>query len=35
MDLPATENLKYFLYRGKSAATDEDIERFTSLMIMM
>lgn len=31
IELPATENLKYFLYRGKSAATDEDIERFTSL----
>jgi HD superfamily phosphohydrolase len=31
VDLPATENLKYFLYRGKSAATDEDVERFTQL----
>ncbi|SDJ34378.1 hypothetical protein SAMN05421542_3248 [Chryseobacterium jejuense] len=31
IELPATENLKYFLYRGKSSATDEDIERFTSL----
>lgn len=31
VELPATENLKYFLYRGKSAATDEDIERFTRL----
>lgn len=31
IELPATENLKYFLYRGKSAATDEDIERFTRL----
>ena len=30
-ELPATDNLKYFLYRGKSAATDEDIERFTKL----
>ncbi|MEG1590174.1 HD domain-containing protein [Chryseobacterium sp.] len=31
IDLPATENLKYFLNRGKSAATDEDVERFTQL----
>lgn len=31
IDLPATENLKYFLYRGKSAATDEDVEKFTQL----
>jgi len=31
MDLPATENLKYFLNRGKSAATNEDVERFTQL----
>lgn len=31
IDLPGTENLKYFLYRGKSAATDEDVERFTKL----
>ncbi|MBT2622910.1 HD domain-containing protein [Chryseobacterium sp. ISL-6] len=31
IDLPATENLKYFLYREKSAATDEDVERFTQL----
>ncbi|MCS4301617.1 HD domain-containing protein [Chryseobacterium sp. BIGb0232] len=31
IELPATENLKYFLYRGKSTATDEDIERFTRL----
>ncbi|WP_294285664.1 HD domain-containing protein [uncultured Chryseobacterium sp.] len=31
VDLPATENLKYFLYREKSAATDEDVERFTRL----
>jgi len=31
IDLPATENLKYFLSRGKSAATDEDVERFTQL----
>ena len=31
VDLPATENLKYFLSRGKSAATDEDVERFTQL----
>jgi HD superfamily phosphohydrolase len=30
-NLPAAENLKYFLYRGKSAATDEDIQRFTQL----
>jgi len=29
--LPATENLSYFLYRGKSEATDEDIFRFTQL----
>ncbi|WET00119.1 HD domain-containing protein [Chryseobacterium arthrosphaerae] len=31
VELPATDNLKYFLYRGKSAATTEDIERFTKL----
>lgn len=31
IDLPATENLKYFLNRGKSAATDEDVERFTQM----
>lgn len=31
MELPAGENLKYFLKRGKSAATDEDIYRFTQL----
>lgn len=31
VDLPATENLKYFLNRGKSSATDEDVERFTQL----
>lgn len=31
IDLPATENLKYFLNRGKSVATDEDVERFTQL----
>lgn len=31
IDLPAAENLKYFLYRGKSAATDEDVERFTQM----
>ncbi|MBD3905429.1 HD domain-containing protein [Chryseobacterium sp. Ch-15] len=31
VDLPATENLNYFLNRGKSAATDEDVERFTQL----
>ncbi len=31
VDLPAAENLKYFLYRGKSAATDEDVERFTQM----
>lgn len=30
-DLPATENLKYFLHREKSTATDEDIDRFTKL----
>jgi len=31
MDLPAGENLKYFLNRGKSSATDEDVYRFTQL----
>ncbi|PIF47056.1 hypothetical protein CLU96_4102 [Chryseobacterium sp. 52] len=31
MDLPAGENLKYFLNREKSSATDEDIFRFTQL----
>ncbi len=31
VELPATDNLKYFLYRSKSAATAEDIERFTKL----
>ncbi|KQT15055.1 phosphohydrolase [Chryseobacterium sp. Leaf404] len=31
MKLPATENLSYFLYRGKSEATDEDVFRFTQL----
>lgn len=31
VDLPATENLRYFLNREKSAATDEDVERFTEL----
>ena len=31
IELPATENLKYFLSRGKSAETDEDVERFTQL----
>ncbi|KXH85443.1 HD domain-containing protein [Chryseobacterium kwangjuense] len=31
MDLPAGENLRYFLNRGKSSATDEDIFRFTQL----
>ncbi len=31
MNLPATENLTYFLYREKGAATDEDVERFTQL----
>ncbi|MBO6186859.1 MAG: phosphohydrolase, partial [Chryseobacterium sp.] len=31
IDLPATENLNYFLKRGKSVATDEDVERFTQL----
>ncbi|WP_184187664.1 HD domain-containing protein [Chryseobacterium defluvii] len=31
IDLPATENLKYFLYREKSSATDEDVQRFTQM----
>jgi len=31
IDLPAAENLKYFLSRGKSLATDEDVERFTQM----
>lgn len=31
VELPATENLKYFLYREKTSATDEDLERFTKL----
>lgn len=31
IDLPATENLQYFLNREKSAATDEDVERFTQM----
>lgn len=31
VNLPATENLTYFLYREKGAATDEDVERFTQL----
>lgn len=31
VDLPATENLKYFLNRSKSSATEEDIQRFTEL----
>lgn len=31
IDLPAAENLKYFLSRGKSQATDEDVERFTQM----
>jgi len=31
MELSAGENLKYFLHRGKSSATDEDIFRFTQL----
>ncbi|KMQ67912.1 phosphohydrolase [Chryseobacterium sp. FH2] len=31
IDLPASENLKYFLQRGKAAASDEDVERFTQL----
>lgn len=31
MDLPAGENLRYFLHRAKSSATDEDIYRFTQL----
>ncbi|WP_292010522.1 HD domain-containing protein [Chryseobacterium sp.] len=29
--LEATENLNYFLYRGKNSATQEDIQRFTQL----
>ncbi|MBD8082215.1 HD domain-containing protein [Chryseobacterium caseinilyticum] len=31
VDLPATENLRYFLYRENNEATDEDIFRFTQL----
>jgi HD superfamily phosphohydrolase len=31
MELPAGENLKYFLCREKSSASDEDIFRFTQL----
>jgi hypothetical protein len=31
VELPAGENLRYFLYREKSAATDEDVMRFTQL----
>jgi HD superfamily phosphohydrolase len=31
VDLPATENLKYFLNRGKSEETDEDVQRFTQM----
>lgn len=31
VNLPAGDNLKYFLYREKSAATDEDVMRFTQL----
>ncbi len=31
VDLPATDNLKYFLNRSKSSATEEDIQRFTEL----
>ena len=31
VDLPATENLKYFLNREKSAETDEDVQRFTQM----
>lgn len=31
IELPAAENLKYFLYREKTSATDEDLERFTKL----
>ena len=30
-DLPATENLRYFLYRENDGATDEDVFRFTQL----
>ncbi|KQR93529.1 phosphohydrolase [Chryseobacterium sp. Leaf180] len=30
-DLPAGENLQYFLYREKSAATEEDVFRFTQM----
>ncbi|WP_267401689.1 MULTISPECIES: HD domain-containing protein [unclassified Chryseobacterium] len=30
-ELPASDNLNYFLYRGKAAASDEDVERFTQL----
>ncbi len=31
VELPATDHLKYFLYRNKGAATDEDVQRFTQL----
>ena len=30
-DLPATENLRYFLYRENDGATEEDVFRFTQL----
>ncbi|WP_312390671.1 HD domain-containing protein [Chryseobacterium sp.] len=30
-ELPASDNLNYFLHRGKAAASDEDVERFTQL----
>ncbi|WP_326984825.1 HD domain-containing protein [Chryseobacterium sp. MYb264] len=30
-ELPASGNLNYFLHRGKAAASDEDVERFTQL----
>ena len=31
INLPATDNVKYFLNREKKSATDEDIERFTQM----
>lgn len=31
VDLPASENLQYFLHRSNVSATSEDIERFTQL----
>ncbi len=30
-ELPASDNLNYFLHRGKAAASDEDVEKFTQL----